>query len=587
MTREQILFSEGGGRPSISFDNDPLGGAPGSWSMATPTNSANAFTGVWQDVDAAPSAPIAGIVFTVDGIVIPGNLNLGNASSNQPQVWSFSTAPGTLSYAHDQRQLRATITDASGQSTSAFAKLNIPYDDPIRTLTDHPSPKTAVFGLWSFVGSPPAWQPDSTRGGTTWVVDGSPYDGGVVIPEAGIKLTLTGSTLVPGSIGVWQPQFRILLKDAVSRVEFTVRKNAVIQPEMGFWIAGPWVSGAFSQEDELNILMASMDVQNGDTWEIEMKGYVDGVGSPTAADLPLWEWTHMNYRGVVSPPPPVGTAIFSWVAGQAGASQADWNAYRALLPLAYGSGLTRPQGKNVTRLTLANGHQMLATEKYEVATMEADGTLVMQRYPDTPTDEHNQVSPRRTGISQITDGLYLKPNIDWQLDIDNEFDVASYSFSDWLNVANWGVLTDFHPGAWPAGWLDQQPPVGLYVDQDGGGPTQFLLRVRGSTAVDPTVGTKNYTHSNTYWVANFSPGRQTYRIQIRFDYTGVTAFVKVWWNNTLRVNVTPGTQPIGINHSASAVKNAMFMKCGWYAHSSTVGALLKLRKVELRDITPP
>ena len=227
--------------------------------------------------------------------------------------------------------------------------------------------------------------------------------------------------------------------------------------------------------------------------------------------------------------------IFHWYAGLV--SKTDYDAWYDTIPDDGTTGRPKPNTNNYS-LVMSNGHELGAVINYEVPTMEASGVLKSRLWA-THHNDHTMLSPENSN-SDLLDWRYFKPGQNYRTTIGIDLKTDNYTVGQWESHP-WCILWQLHPGAWPSGWSDtKSPPIALYNQGNN-----FSLHVRGSTATSPTA----YEVKNTYdW--DLETGYHEFIIDVRIDYTGVDALVKITMDNELKHTVTHTN---GINHGGNTV----------------------------------
>lgn len=528
-----------GAAPSISIDDDPVTASSEVWTLSPDIGSENVLTGQWRDSDNDLVTPATFKVF-IDGVerTADGLFNAGAspfASTQQP--WSFSSQLFRL--ADDQLDFKVQITDDQGNIASAQRKLEYPYVDPLRTLTGHPRGRSS---LWTFVGSPPAFQLDDGK----WVGNSNTGWGGGLEVTGPVSIEFTASTAA-GTTGEWNPQFRILIPDGGTKLRTTVVVNGDTGNPFDEWTeSGPQTYTQLPNVDDTNIhLLSPMNLIDGDHVKITFQ--TTAVGP--AGNFPWWEFSDIRHI-TVSGPPPTETQFWSWSAGDITVS--EWATYRGDLPTGSQS---RPQGEHATKHTFdtvstGQPYRVHAGQGDEVAEMLGNGSFRFRRDQVPRQDEHTTLIPSG-GYDAWETAFYLKPNRDYRfefgLTLEDPPDLDTYWRSN-----SFKIVFQLHPGGFGGSWVGPtNPPIAVQMFNG-----MWELRVRGSNQAVPT----NVTHGTTdRWP--IAIGTHDFRIETRFDYTGATGYCNLWMNGQQRA---ARSGPVGINHSAATTPNSMFPSWGLY-----------------------
>ena len=219
--------------------------------------------------------------------------------------------------------------------------------------------------------------------------------------------------------------------------------------------------------------------------------------------------------------------------------------YRATLPVLYPtSAPVRPGGRNSKKLTQAsNSHKIWAVQNHEVFTGGTGTQLIMERFSDY--GEKHMLCAMHGPVHDAWDGTgggYLKANTDIEILATITISDDGYTLAEYKNGTNNPWLVMFEGWQNTAGMSSGDVPLQIIIDQlvPATGDNQVLLRLRGSTETTPTA----YTAENSFLLDDVVIGSHDLKIQVKFDYTGVDAYCRVWWNDVLKVDTT---QSIGIN----------------------------------------
>lgn len=538
----KVAAAPAGAPPTISIDNDPVTGGSLVWTLSPDLGSENVITGKWHDSDNDLITPATFKIFineverTSDGIFNSG----ASPFSSIQQPWTFSSQLFRLS--DDHHNFRVEITDDQGNAASATRKLEYPYVDPLRAMTDHPRPRTS---LWSWSGSTPFFTPDSTG---RWIQSNTGWEGGLEMTGT-YSIEITASTAA-GTTGDWRPDFRIMLPDPGTELKITAVLNGDTGNPYDEWIeSGPQTHTGFPNVDDTNIHVDQgsnnlVNLQDGDHFKITFQTL-----SAPSGNYPWWEFSDIR-QVTVSGPPPTQTQFWAWSAGDI--TQADWNTYRSGLGV---GAQGRPVGANNDKHTFnvvdtGQPYRVHAGQGDEVAEMLAGGEFRFRRDQTPRQDEHCTLVPSG-GYEGWTTSFYLMPQRNYRfefgLTIEDPPDLDTYWRDD-----SFKLFFQAHPGTFPGGWTgNTNPPLALMAFNG-----MMDLRVRGSNQTTPTFFTSQTTDQ---WP--ITTGHHDFVIETRFDFTGVWGHCRLWQNGQQRVN---RNGPVGINHSAAAVPNSMFVAFGLY-----------------------
>ena len=557
----------------------PLTGESVVWSMNFPIGSESQITGRWQDPDndliTAPS-----FVMTQNDVIIVGSLDDGNEFSQSEQPWAFSSV--NFSLADDNTEFKIVITDDQGNQASAVRHIAFWIEDPLRLLINHPNPRNTnhIFGetrlyVWDFVGPLPTFDLDGASGGSSWVVTSSTgFGGGLEIPTApGVSIEMFANAAA-GTAGDWEPKFRFLNPDEFTQVSVEMYLNGLLED---FWeVPDPPERIDHTDlpaPDDINVELlfpGTINLQDGDSLRFIFKTV--HLPGNTAGNLAFWEFSDIDQTTQVAAP---GTLFFDWSAGDINATQ--WTAYRDSLPPGVAQ---RPVGQNNTKLTF-NAHstgapyRWHATQGYEVAELDPDGSFRFRRDQVPSQDKHNQLVPSGGWGAWIT-SFYLRPQRNYRFDFG--MTLGGLPLSSWLLINSgpsilFRTLLDIHPGGWPSGFGDVQAPISLQVSN---GTWQF--KTRGSTEVLPTDYTSSVSDDWTF--DQSSLGYHDFRLETRFDFTGALGgHTRLWMDGIQRAD---NNVPVGINHSGATIANSMFVKVGCYTNQD--GIVTQLHYFQIREL---
>lgn len=524
--------------PTISIADDPVTGSSECWTLEPPVGSELDLFGNWHDPDNDLVTPATFRVF-IDGVdrTAEGIFNSGASPfSSTQQGWSFSTELFRLN--DDQLQFKVEVTDDQGNVSSAQRKLSWDFIDPLRTLNQHPRPRSS---LWTFVGATPTFTSDNGK----WIGASNTGWGGGLELVGTTSIEFTAST-AEGTTGDWDPAFRILIPDSQSFLRTTVVVNGDTANPFDDWIeSGPQTYTQLPNINDTNIhLLSHLTLNDGDHVKITFEATPNAAG-----DYPWWDFSNIE-QVTVTGPPPVETQFWSWSAGDI--TQGEWNTYRSSLPT---GSQGRPQGEHATKHTFdvvstGQPYRIHAGQGDEVAEMEANGNLRFRRDQTPRQDEHTTLLPSG-GYDAWETSFYLKPlrnyRFEFGITLEDPPDIDTY----W-KVNSFKILWQMHPGTFPGTWNDvTNPPLALQIFN-----SVFELRVRGSNQSTPT----GVTHQTTdQWPLTL--GHHDFVIRTRFDWTGSTGYCHLWMDGQIRAS---RFGPVGMNHSAAATANSMFPSFGLY-----------------------
>ena len=399
--------------------------------------------------------------------------------------------------------------------------------DFTRLATNHPDPATSDY---AFTATPTF--ATNARSVTA-------YAGGILVADSE---TLTTTYTASGTeyhvvrFGVHIP--------ATGEVTVTTKIDDVTQET--WTTAGEYNTTA----SVYNLITPSIALTSGEVLKVELS-YTHATPGDDSTKMLVDFATFGNSAS--APPPPSGTLIWDWDAGDI--SKASYDAYvtdGALFTLEANSRLTADSNANEQNLS-TSPQKLNIPINYEAPEMQANGDLRCFVKSDftASADAHCMY---RLESGNFDSAWYLGPRIRFRWECTCTFATSS----DWANLA-WAIPFQFHPGAFPVGH-GQQAPINMYV-RDG---ATFEVQLLANT----NNGADYNTDNDFTWP--FSDGWHKFVVDAEWDPEGSGSFFKLTVDNVVRVNTTV---PIGLTASGHDANEAyLYIAAGCYTTDTSIPA---------------
>ncbi len=485
----------------------------------------------WPD-----AAPPTNMVGQPPRLSVPYLIN-----SSSPAIGVVNTTPAVL-------DIVGLTRPTSNSDAGAFEQITVPSGittDPLRQLASHPSPAlsdwlTPVNAVW--VDTASTWVSSVTTG----------YDGGVLAgpQQTAIRTDVTVGVLNSGS---YTARIRAHIPDVDTSLRMRLIRNTTEEVADFSW-TGPHTTGDFASPAEFNSESFPVTMLIGDKLELELftESYDSGAGQLrtvlTDAQKVLVVSMDLERDPIAAADPGTGT-LFYWEADPdagvfTGPTKAVYDVDYDALPVDGPTG--RKVGDQSTGPAVGVGFFTFPIN-FEIPTMSADGKLECFN----KTDAHDGHCMLRARMSNdptfVESSSYLRGGGGQEYEIEIKVDIQGRvdPIAEGRTVSNFGILWQGHSGNYPPGWSGN-PQITIQLD---GGTNEWILWVRGETAVSPELeALKNYHSTIRYVISDWWSGVQTFRIQYKPAYTGNQTYVKLWHNGGDPVIDEVG-MPIGLNWS--------------------------------------